>query len=97
MDPKPGTKTDIRTPADLNSVTSDCDQVFVDLSSARSMRLLCILPNGPRLRAHVVRATGALAPLRLRPSCSCTMVCMQTVVAIGCTFLCAFDKLTAIM
>jgi hypothetical protein len=53
------TKTDIRTPADLNSVTSDCDQVFIDLSSARSMRLLCVLPNVPRLRAHVVRATPA--------------------------------------
>jgi hypothetical protein len=43
------TQTDIRTPADLNSVTSDCGQVLIDLSSARSMRLLCILPNGPRL------------------------------------------------
>jgi hypothetical protein len=43
------TKTDTRTPADLNRVTFDCDQVFIDLSSARSMRLLCILPNGPRL------------------------------------------------
>jgi hypothetical protein len=31
------TKTDVRTPSDLNSVTSDCDQVFIDLSSARSM------------------------------------------------------------
>jgi hypothetical protein len=44
------TETDMRTPADLNSVTSDCDQVFIDLSSARSTRLLCLLPNGPRLR-----------------------------------------------
>jgi hypothetical protein len=61
------TKTDMRTPEDLNSVTSDCDQVFMDLSSARSMCLLCILPNGPRLRAHDVCATSVCRNLMTQP------------------------------
>jgi hypothetical protein len=61
------TKTVERTPADSNSVTSDCDQVFIDLSSTRSMRLLRILPNGPRLRAHVARATSACRNLVTQP------------------------------